>query len=101
MKQTVQGHGVKGLYRGLSSLLYGSIPKSAVRSVRVCVKPLYVVLRSKRELVVRLMHKFLPLGFLPLHGDVARKVVSPLKLCVVFVLRQCERTPAVQLNESS
>ncbi|XP_026877937.1 tricarboxylate transport protein B, mitochondrial [Electrophorus electricus] len=29
--QTVQGHGVKGLYRGLSSLLYGSIPKSAVR----------------------------------------------------------------------
>uniref|UniRef100_A0A8C4ETZ1 Uncharacterized protein n=1 Tax=Dicentrarchus labrax TaxID=13489 RepID=A0A8C4ETZ1_DICLA len=31
VKQTVQGHGVKGLYRGLSSLLYGSIPKSAVR----------------------------------------------------------------------
>uniref|UniRef100_A0AAR2KPK1 Uncharacterized protein n=1 Tax=Pygocentrus nattereri TaxID=42514 RepID=A0AAR2KPK1_PYGNA len=29
--QTVRGHGVKGLYRGLSSLLYGSIPKSAVR----------------------------------------------------------------------
>ncbi|KAI4820855.1 hypothetical protein KUCAC02_028822, partial [Chaenocephalus aceratus] len=31
VKQTVQGHGVKGLYRGLSSLVYGSIPKSAVR----------------------------------------------------------------------
>lgn len=34
VKQTVQGHGVKGLYRGLSSLVYGSIPKSAVRSVK-------------------------------------------------------------------
>uniref|UniRef100_A0AAY4CVY8 Tricarboxylate transport protein n=1 Tax=Denticeps clupeoides TaxID=299321 RepID=A0AAY4CVY8_9TELE len=31
VKQTVTSHGVKGLYRGLSSLLYGSIPKSAVR----------------------------------------------------------------------
>lgn len=31
VKQTVQSHGVRGLYRGLSSLLYGSIPKSAVR----------------------------------------------------------------------
>ncbi|XP_059510917.1 tricarboxylate transport protein B, mitochondrial isoform X2 [Stegostoma tigrinum] len=31
VKQTVQDHGVKGLYRGLSSLLYGSIPKAAVR----------------------------------------------------------------------
>lgn len=31
VRQTVQGHGVKGLYRGLSSLLYGSIPKAAVR----------------------------------------------------------------------
>ncbi|PWA26573.1 hypothetical protein CCH79_00001237 [Gambusia affinis] len=31
VKQTVNGHGVKGLYRGLSSLLYGSIPKAAVR----------------------------------------------------------------------
>ncbi|KAG7259142.1 hypothetical protein CRUP_020679 [Coryphaenoides rupestris] len=30
VRQTVQGHGVRGLYRGLSSLLYGSIPKSAV-----------------------------------------------------------------------
>uniref|UniRef100_A0A3B3YYS7 Uncharacterized protein n=1 Tax=Poecilia mexicana TaxID=48701 RepID=A0A3B3YYS7_9TELE len=30
VKQTVQSHGVKGLYRGLSSLLYGSIPKSAI-----------------------------------------------------------------------
>ncbi|KAG5281382.1 hypothetical protein AALO_G00071500 [Alosa alosa] len=29
--QTVRSHGVTGLYRGLSSLLYGSIPKSAVR----------------------------------------------------------------------
>ncbi|XP_063812204.1 tricarboxylate transport protein, mitochondrial-like [Pseudophryne corroboree] len=28
---TVQDHGIRGLYRGLSSLLYGSIPKSAVR----------------------------------------------------------------------
>ncbi|GCB63339.1 hypothetical protein scyTo_0011605, partial [Scyliorhinus torazame] len=31
VRQTVQGHGIKGLYRGLSSLLYGSIPKAAVR----------------------------------------------------------------------
>uniref|UniRef100_H2YP03 Citrate transport protein n=1 Tax=Ciona savignyi TaxID=51511 RepID=H2YP03_CIOSA len=31
VKQTVRGHGVLGLYRGLSSLLYGSIPKAAVR----------------------------------------------------------------------
>lgn len=31
MKQTVNSHGVRGLYRGLSSLLYGSIPKAAVR----------------------------------------------------------------------
>ena len=31
VKQTVRGHGVRGLYRGLSVLLYGSIPKSAVR----------------------------------------------------------------------
>ncbi|GCB75267.1 hypothetical protein scyTo_0018196, partial [Scyliorhinus torazame] len=28
---TVRDYGVKGLYRGLSSLIYGSIPKSAVR----------------------------------------------------------------------
>ena len=31
VKQTVKQHGVLGLYRGLSVLLYGSIPKSAVR----------------------------------------------------------------------
>ncbi|KAL0994966.1 hypothetical protein UPYG_G00130070 [Umbra pygmaea] len=31
VKLTVQDHGYRGLYRGLSSLLYGSIPKSAVR----------------------------------------------------------------------
>jgi len=31
IKKTVKGHGVFGLYRGLSVLLYGSIPKSAVR----------------------------------------------------------------------
>lgn len=31
VKKTVRGHGVFGLYRGLSVLLYGSIPKSAVR----------------------------------------------------------------------
>ncbi len=31
VKQTVKGHGVGGLYRGLSVLVYGSIPKSAVR----------------------------------------------------------------------
>jgi len=31
VKQTVRSHGVPGLYRGLSVLLYGSIPKSAVR----------------------------------------------------------------------
>lgn len=31
VKITVQQHGIRGLYRGLSSLVYGSIPKSAVR----------------------------------------------------------------------
>ncbi|XP_056628511.1 tricarboxylate transport protein B, mitochondrial isoform X1 [Triplophysa dalaica] len=31
VSQTVRHHGALGLYRGLSSLLYGSIPKSAVR----------------------------------------------------------------------
>lgn len=31
VKKTVRSHGVLGLYRGLSVLLYGSIPKSAVR----------------------------------------------------------------------
>ena len=31
VKVTVKGHGVRGLYRGLSSLLYGSIPKASVR----------------------------------------------------------------------
>lgn len=31
VKQTVREYGVRGLYRGLSVLLYGSIPKSAVR----------------------------------------------------------------------
>ena len=30
-KQTVRQNGVRGLYRGLSVLVYGSIPKSAVR----------------------------------------------------------------------
>ena len=30
-KQTVQTNGVRGLYRGLPVLIYGSIPKSAVR----------------------------------------------------------------------
>lgn len=31
VKVTVKEHGVRGLYRGLSVLVYGSIPKSAVR----------------------------------------------------------------------
>ncbi|KAH9641328.1 hypothetical protein HF086_013310 [Spodoptera exigua] len=31
IKKTVKSHGVFGLYRGLSVLIYGSIPKSAVR----------------------------------------------------------------------
>ncbi|XP_054155514.1 putative tricarboxylate transport protein, mitochondrial [Oppia nitens] len=31
VRQTVKSHGVFGLYRGLSVLIYGSIPKSAVR----------------------------------------------------------------------
>lgn len=31
VKKTVRNHGFFGLYRGLSVLLYGSIPKSAVR----------------------------------------------------------------------
>ena len=31
VRQTVKAHGVLGLYRGLSVLLYGSIPKAAVR----------------------------------------------------------------------
>ena len=34
---TVKEHGYFGLYRGLSSLLYGSIPKASVRLVCVCV----------------------------------------------------------------
>ena len=29
--KTVKGHGFLGLYRGLSSLLYGSIPKASIR----------------------------------------------------------------------
>jgi hypothetical protein len=31
VRKTVRAHGVGGLYRGLSVLLYGSIPKSGVR----------------------------------------------------------------------
>lgn len=31
VKVTVRNHGFLGLYRGLSSLLYGSIPKASVR----------------------------------------------------------------------
>lgn len=31
VNKTVKSHGIFGLYRGLSVLLYGSIPKSAVR----------------------------------------------------------------------
>lgn len=31
LQLTVQDYGFRGLYRGLSVLLYGSIPKSAVR----------------------------------------------------------------------
>lgn len=31
VKVTVRDHGIRGLYRGLSVLIYGSIPKSAVR----------------------------------------------------------------------
>ena len=41
VKLTVQDHGLRGLYRGLSSLLYGSIPKSAVRSVPRLCGPLF------------------------------------------------------------
>ena len=35
VKVTVAEHGMAGLYRGLSSLLYGSIPKASVRCVCV------------------------------------------------------------------
>uniref|UniRef100_A0A0R3T9M8 Citrate transport protein n=1 Tax=Rodentolepis nana TaxID=102285 RepID=A0A0R3T9M8_RODNA len=31
-KQTIKTHGFRGLYRGLSVLLYAAIPKSAVRN---------------------------------------------------------------------
>ncbi|CEP00611.1 Mitochondrial carrier protein [Plasmodiophora brassicae] len=31
VKQTIGQHGFRGLYRGMGSLLYGSVPKSAVR----------------------------------------------------------------------
>lgn len=31
VRQTVKEHGVRGLYRGLAVLVYGSIPKSAIR----------------------------------------------------------------------
>ena len=40
---TVKEHGVGGLYRGLSSLLYGSIPKASVRYVRTCVCNVHAV----------------------------------------------------------
>jgi len=33
VRQTVKEHGVRGLYRGLAVLVYGSIPKSAIRWV--------------------------------------------------------------------
>ena len=33
VKVTVRDHGFFGLYRGLSSLLYGSIPKASVRYI--------------------------------------------------------------------
>lgn len=33
VRQTIRAHGFRGLYRGLSVLLYAAIPKSAVRSV--------------------------------------------------------------------
>ena len=36
-KKTVKGHGFFGLYRGLSSLLYGSIPKASVRWVKLLI----------------------------------------------------------------
>ena len=35
MKKTVRTHGFFGLYRGLSVLIYGSIPKSGVRFVDI------------------------------------------------------------------
>lgn len=31
VRVTVRDYGIRGLYRGLSVLLYGSVPKSAVR----------------------------------------------------------------------
>ncbi len=37
VKVTVRDHGVRGLYRGLSSLLYGSIPKASVRYLHACM----------------------------------------------------------------
>lgn len=39
---TVGEHGVRGLYRGLSSLLYGSIPKASVRSASTSISKLSV-----------------------------------------------------------
>lgn len=41
-KKTVNSHGVFGLYRGLSVLLYGSIPKSAVRYIEINFVMIYV-----------------------------------------------------------
>lgn len=42
VKLTVQDHGLRGLYRGLSSLLYGSIPKSAVRWRCTCYTVVFI-----------------------------------------------------------
>ena len=47
VKQTVKQHGVLGLYRGLSVLLYGSIPKSAVRWVlMLCSQLIFSVMTT-------------------------------------------------------
>ena len=47
VKKTVRSHGFFGLYRGLSVLVYGSVPKSAVRLVNVDTTTVRQVMCSK------------------------------------------------------
>ena len=47
VKKTVKRHGFLGLYRGLSSLLYGSIPKASV-SGEDSARTYFIVLSSLR-----------------------------------------------------
>ena len=47
VKKTVNARGFFGLYRGLSVLLYGSIPKSAVRYAKIFKNIHEIILKVK------------------------------------------------------